>query len=153
MSRYIHKSHNVSILLYHIVCPSKYRRVVFDATVDYTLRDTCMEIAKRHEIEFLEIGSDQNHVHFLVQSVPTYSPTKIVRTIKSLTARQIRGLHPEIRELLWGGQFWSSGYFIATVGRHASEDVIQRYVKHQGEQQSYRRFHKQQIGLFDQDEI
>jgi REP element-mobilizing transposase RayT len=112
-----------------------------------------MEIAKRYEIEFLEIGSDRNHVHFLVQSVPTYSPTKIVRTIKSLTARQIRGLHPEVRELLWGGPFWSSGYFMATVGRHASEDVIQRYVKHQGDQQSYRRIHEQQLGLFDQDDI
>ncbi|HMB91100.1 MAG TPA: transposase [Rhodothermales bacterium] len=62
--------------------------------------------------------------------------TKIVRTIKSLTAHRIRGVHPEIRELLWGGQFLSLGYFIATVDRHASEDVIQRYVKHQGEQES-----------------
>ena len=149
MSRYIHKSHNVSVLLYHIVCPSKYRRVVFDARVDQTLSETCSQIAKRYEIEFLEIGSDLNHVHFLVQSVPSYSPTKIVRTIKSITARQIRGRHPEVRELLWGGKFWSEGYFIATVGRHASEDVIQRYVEHQGEQEHYRRFDKQQLSLFD----
>ena len=149
MSRYIHKSHNVSILLYHLVCPSKYRRVVFDTTVDYTLRDICLEIAKRYEIEFIEIGSDLNHVHFLVQSVPTYSPTKIARTVKSITARRIRELHPEVRQLLWKGPFWSSGYFIATVGRHASEEVIQRYVKQQGGQEHYRRFHKQQLGLFD----
>ncbi len=152
MSRYIHKSHNVSILLYHLVCPSKYRRVVFDATVDYTLRDICLEIAKRYEIEFLEIGSDLNHVHFLVQSVPTYSPTKIARTVKSITARRIRALHPEVRELLWKGPFWSSGYFIATVGRHGTEEVIRRYVKQQGGQEHYRRFHKQQLGLFDDEE-
>ena len=149
MSRYIHKSHNVSLLLYHLVCPSKYRRVVFDATVDYTLRDICLEIAKRYEIEFIEIGSDLDHVHFLVQSVPTYSPTKIARTVKSITARRIRSLHPEVRKLLWKGPFWSSGYFIATVGRHGSEEVIQRYVKQQGQEAHYRRFHKQQLGLFD----
>ena len=152
MSRYIHKSHNVSVLLYHLVCPSKYRRVVFDKRVDSTLEQTCLEIAKRYEIEFLEVGSDLNHVHCLVQSVPSYSPTKIVRTVKSITARQIRGLHPEVRELLWGGKFWSEGYFIATVGRHASGDVIRRYVEQQGEQAHYRRFHKQQLSLFDEPE-
>jgi putative transposase len=34
MSIYIHKSHNVTVLLYHLVFPAKYRRVVFDAAVD-----------------------------------------------------------------------------------------------------------------------
>lgn len=152
MSRYIHKSHNVSVLLYHLVCPAKYRKVVFDPVVDYTLRDTCLEISKRYEIEFLEIGTDRNHVHFLVQSVPTYSPTKIVQTIKSITARQIRGLHPEVRKVLWGGKFWSEGYFIATVGRHGSEEVIQRYVSKQGRAEEYKRLHKQQLNLFGPDE-
>jgi len=132
MSRYIHKSHNVSVLLYHIVSPAKYRRVIFDAVVDYTLRDSCLEIEKPYEIEFLEIGTDRNHGHFLVESVPTYTPTKIVRTIKSITARQVRGLHPEVRKALWGGQFWSEGSFIARVGRPASEEVIRRYVEEQG---------------------
>ena len=37
----------------------------------------------------LEIGADKDHVHYLVQSVPMYSLTKIVRTIKSITAREI----------------------------------------------------------------
>ena len=92
MSIYIHKSHNVSVLLYHLVCPAKYRRVVFVGEVgevDEVLKDVCLEIAKRYEITFLEIGTDREHVHFLVQSVPTYSPTKIVRTIKSITAREV----------------------------------------------------------------
>jgi len=78
MSRFIHKSHNVSVLLYHLVCPAKYRRVVFDEAVDAALKDVCLDIALRYDILFLEIGTDQDHVHFLLQSVPTYSPTKIV---------------------------------------------------------------------------
>ena len=92
-SKYIHKSHNVSLLLYQIVCPAKYRRVVFSDEVDETLKDSCMEISKRYEIYFLEIGTDDNHVYFLVQSVPMYSPTKIVTIIKSITAREIFSLN------------------------------------------------------------
>ncbi|MFH2077076.1 MAG: IS200/IS605 family transposase, partial [Pseudomonadota bacterium] len=86
MSEYIHKSHNVSVLLYHLVCPAKYRRVVFTEEVDKELRDVCLEISKRYEIRFLEIGTDMDHVHFLVQTVPMYSPRKIVQTIESITA-------------------------------------------------------------------
>jgi len=85
-SQYIHKSHNVSVLIYHIVCPSKYRKVVFEEGVEKVLRETCIEIAKRYEIVFLEIGLDKDHAHFLVQSVPMYSPTKLVRIIKSILA-------------------------------------------------------------------
>ena len=77
MSEYMHKSHNVSVLLYHFVCPAKYRRKVFTETVDKALREVCIEISERYEINFVEIGSDTDHVHFLIQSVPTYAPTRI----------------------------------------------------------------------------
>jgi putative transposase len=99
MSRYIHKSHNVSILLYHIVCPAKYRRVVFTPPVDEKLTETCLGISKRYEMAFIEIGTDQDHVHFLVQSVPMYSPKRIVRIIKSITAREIFTSCPEVKKL------------------------------------------------------
>lgn len=81
-SQYIHKSHNVSVLLYHLVCSAKYRRVIFEGK-DEVVKETCLEITKRYEIEFLEIGSDRDHVHFLIQSVPMYSPKKIVQIIKA----------------------------------------------------------------------
>ena len=90
-SKYIHKSHNVSVLLYHFVCPAKYRRSVFDAAVDEGVKDICLEISKRYQIHFLEIGTDNNHVHFLLQSVPTYSCTKIITIIKRLTAKRYFG--------------------------------------------------------------
>jgi len=86
MSKHIHRSHNVSILLYHLVCPAKYRRAVFSAEVDTALRDICLDIAARYDITFLEIGTDRNHVHFLVQTIPRYSPSKLAQIIKSLTA-------------------------------------------------------------------
>ena len=147
MSEYIHKSHNVSVLIYHLVCPAKYRRVVFDEEVDAVLKDICLEIAKRYEIVFLEIGTDKDHVHFLLQSVPSYSPTKIIRIIKSITAREVFKRVPLVKKQLWGGEFWSKGNFISTVGRHGSEEVIRRYVKNQGTEKNYKRLHSQEIQL------
>ena len=129
MSLYIHKSHNVSVLLYHIVCPAKYREIVLSNEVDNAIKKICIEISKRYEMHFVEIGADKDHVHFLVQSVPTYSPTKIVRTIKSITAREIFRQIPSIKKELWGGEFWTDGYYINTVSKRGNEDVVRQYVK------------------------
>jgi REP element-mobilizing transposase RayT len=132
MSEIIHKEHNVSTLLYHIVCPAKYRRAVITEAVDKELREICLGIEARYEIKFLEIGTERDHVHFLVQSVPTYSPEQIVRTIKSITARKTFERCPEVKKELWGGEFWTRGYYVGSVGEHGDEQVIQRYVKNQG---------------------
>ena len=112
--------------------------------VDEALREVCLEIAKRWEVWFLEIGVDRDHAHFLVQSVPMYSPTKIVQTLKSVTAREVFARVPEVKKKLWGGEFWGKGYFINTVGQHGSEKVIAEYVKRQGESREYRQLHKAQ---------
>ena len=138
----------MSVLLYHIVCPAKYRRAVFSPEVDKVLRDVCLEIAARYEITFLEIGTDRDHVHFLVQTIPPYSPTKLVRVIKSLTAREVFRRMPAVKKYLWGGEFWSDGYYICTVGRHGSEGEIQRYIAAQGRQKEYAQLHTQQLRLF-----
>ena len=130
-SRYVHKSHNVSVLLYHIVCPAKYRRVVFSEGVEETLKWECMEISKRYDVNFLEIGTDLDHVHFLVQSVPMYSVTKIVKLVKSITAREIFARHPEVKKKLWGGEFWTDGYFVNTVSKFGDEASLTKYVQNQ----------------------
>ena len=148
-SRYIYKSHNVSVLLYHLVCPAKYRRVVFSEMVDETLKETCFEISKRYQIYFLEIGTDDNHVHFLVQSVPMYSPTKIVTIIKSLTAREVFRHNPEVKKELWGGEFWTDGYFVNTVSKFGDENTISKYVREQGTEKQYNVLHKViQLAIF-----
>ena len=150
MSEYIHKSHNVSLLLYHYVCSAKYRKVIFDEKIDITLRETCKEIEKRYEIIFLEIGTDRDHVHFLVQGVPTYSPTKIITTIKSITARQIFAKHPEVKRQLWGGEFWGDGHYVSTVGKHSNEEVIAAYVRGQGRDSEYTQVYRQSLSSLDQ---
>ena len=148
MSKYVHKSHNVSVLLYHYVCPAKYRRIIFSESVDKSLKEVCLEISKRFEIEFVEIGTDKDHVHFLVQSVPTMSPTQIIRTVKSIIGKELFRLHPEIKQKLWGGEFWTKGYYVNTVGRHGDENTIQQYVKSQGTEKEYKKLHEQQLRMF-----
>ena len=105
MSEYIHKSHNVSVQLYHLVCPAKYRRVVFTGLVEKVIKEICLQISLRYEIRFIEIGTDENHVHFLIQSVPMLSMSEIAKIVKSITAREIFKQCPEVKKELWGGSF------------------------------------------------
>ena len=126
--------------MYHLVFPAKYRRVIFEERIEEELKEVCLEIEKRYEIKFLEIGTDKDHVHFLVQSVPKYCVTQIVTKIKSITAREIFKKCPEVKKVLWGGEFWTDGYFVNTVSKHGNEQVIERYIKDQGKE--YKSLHK-----------
>lgn len=148
-SRYIHKSHNVSVLLYHIVSSAKYRRVVFTEEVDKIIVEVCSEIELRYEIRFLEIGTDEDHIHFLVQTVPSYSVTKVVTMIKSLIAREVFKRVPSVKRQLWGGEFFGKGYFVNTVGQHGTEKKISIYVKNQGKEKEYKKLKlNHQLKLF-----
>jgi putative transposase len=147
VSEYIHKSHNVTVLIYHLVFPAKFRRAVFDDHVDDVVKEVSLDIEKRYQLKFLEIGTDKDHVHFLVQSVPTYSVTKIVTVIKSLTAREVFRRCPEVKKQLWGGEFWTDGYLGRTVGKRGNEHTIANYVKKQG--MEYHKLHEDyQLSLF-----
>lgn len=153
MGELIRKSHNVSLLMYHFVFVAKYRRIVIDEDVDEVLREVCVEIEKRFEIKFLEIGSEGDHIHLLIQSVPMYSPSRIAQKVKSITAREVFSRVPAVKKKLWGGEFWSDGYFVSTVGEHANEDVIRLYIQKQGKSGEYRQLHKakyisEQLPLF-----
>jgi len=87
-------------------------------------------------------------VHFLIQSVPKYSVTEIIRMIKSITAKKIFEKHPEVKKQLWGGgEFWSDGFFVNTVSKFASEDTISKYVRNQRMEKEYKKLHYQQISL------
>ncbi len=94
---------------------------------EMSLVEVCKNIASRFEIHFVEIGVDENHVHFLIQSVPMMSVKRIVQTVKSITAKEFFRLHPEIKNQLWGGQFWTDGYYVNTVGQYAMK-IIQKYI-------------------------
>ena len=148
MSEHIKKRHNKTLLLYHLVFPAKYRRKVFTEEVEKILSRICEEIEKGYEINFVEIGADEDHVHFLIQSVPIMPVTRIVTIIKSITAKGIFSEHPKIKQkILWGGNFWTSGYYANTVSKYNTEKVIQEYVQNQGKE--YKKIHQGQLKLFE----
>ena len=126
--------------MYHLVFLAKYRRVIYEERIEEELKEVYLEVEKRYEIKFLEIGADKDQVHFLIQSVPKYSVTQIVSKIKSITAREIFKKCPEVEKVLWGGEFWTDGYFVNTVSKHGNEQVIERYMKEQGKE--YKSLHK-----------
>ncbi len=145
MSDHIFKSHNKTVLMYHLVFPAKYRSKVFSKEVEKTLVEVCMEISERFEINFLEIGNDEDHIHFLIQGIPKMPVSRIVQIVKSITAREIFSKHKEIKKMLWGGNLWTSGFYANTVGQYGSEEMIRKYVKNQGK--IYNKVHTGQLKL------
>ena len=98
-------------------------------------------------MHFVEIGTDEDHVHFLVQSVPMLPVTRIVTIIKSITARRIFDKMPDMKKKLWGSSLWTSGYYASTVGKYGNETAIGKYVKEQGRASQYVQIHKDQLRL------
>ena len=148
MGEHITKRHNKTLLLYHLVFPLKYRKSVITNEIGESLKDICMEISERYEINFVEIGYEPDHVHFLVQSVPSMSLSEIAMKLKSITAKQLFHRHPEIKAKLWGGNFWTSGYYANTVGQYGNEEVIRRYIENQGKGKKYKKVYDGQLTLF-----
>ncbi|MDO5968194.1 IS200/IS605 family transposase [Flavivirga aquimarina] len=148
MSEHILKRDNKSLLLYHLVFPLKYRKSVITKEIGDCLKDICLEISERYEVHFIEIGYESNHVHFLVQSVPNYAVSKMIRMLKSITAKQLFQRYPEVKTNLWGGKFWTSGFYVNTVGQYSNEEVIREYVKNQGMEKEYNKVHSNQLTLF-----
>lgn len=140
--KHIRKEHNVSLLLYHFVCPAKYRRVIFEWWVEETLIEVCKEIEDRYEIRFEEIGADWDHVHFLVQGVPIASPSSIIKKIKSITARELFKRHKEIKKKLWWWELRTKGYYVNTVWMYGWYETIKNYVRNQWKSKDYKEWYK-----------
>ncbi len=126
-------SHCAWQIHYHIVFPVKYRRGLLDEAVVKIIMLITKEIEERYDIEFEWIGYDKDHVHLLCTAHPKIASGQIVRVFKSITARELFKRKPDLkRDLLWGGEFWTDGYYVATVGERADWGVVERYVKNQG---------------------
>lgn len=133
MSPIRRSEHNVSQLHYHFVTPVKYRKAIFGRPDrEQSLHAICCEIEERYEIEFEQVGIDSNHVHYLVSAAPKFSPSALIRVIKSLTAKELFKRHPDLKKELWGGALWTEGFYVASVGEGGSRDVIRAYIKKQG---------------------
>ena len=119
---------------YHLVFPLKYRKALLYKPIITTLKQITNDIQERYDLEIEQLGADSDHVHLLCSAHPKYSPGQIVRLYKSITARQLFKHHPELKKELWGGEFWSDGYYVATVGEKGNWTVVEQYIKNQGYQ-------------------
>ena len=124
--------HNVYDSHYHIVFPVKYRKALLNNLIPQTIKDIALEIGERYDLEFEKIGCDGNHIHILVSFPPKYSGSEVVGIFKSITAKQLFLKFPELRKQLWGGEFWSDGFYLSTVSERGNWEVVERYVSNQG---------------------
>lgn len=99
------------------------------------LREVFGEIAERYEFEIDTMEVKEDHVHLFLTAPPRYSPAGVVQIIKSISAKMVFKEFPEVKEQLWGGEFWSDGYFVRSVGDMVTSDVIRRYIKYQHQEQ------------------
>ena len=127
-----HSNHCVYDTHYHLVFPVKYRKALLSQAVVASITTTLHGIEERYDITIEQVGDDKNHIHLLISFHPKYSIGEIVRTLKSITARQLFAELPDLKKELWGGEFWTDGYYAGTVGTGGSWAVVERYVKNQG---------------------
>jgi putative transposase len=100
-----------------------------------SLKRTFQEIAERYEFEIDTMEVKDDHVHLFLSAPPRYAPAGIVQIIKSISGKVVFRQFPEVKEQLWGGEFWSDGYFVRSVGDKVTSEVIRRYIKYQQQEQ------------------
>jgi len=117
---------------YHIVFPVKYRKALLSDHIAKYIKEISKELELRYFLDIDQIGTDGDHIHILVSFHPKYSIGQFVRLYKSITAKRIFLKFPEVKKDLWGGEFWTDGYYVATVGKRGNWQVVEQYVKNQG---------------------
>ena len=130
-----------------VLCVKYRKKLLIDQERIDLLKNVCIEIGERYCFEFDAIGTDGDHVHVFVGSAPKYAPSRIMQVIKSITARQIFKAFPEIRKQLWGGEFWSDGGYIGTVGEGITAEIIRDYIERQGSNEEKEGYN--QLKLFE----
>ena len=143
-------SHSVYKIRYHMVAAVKYRKILLNSEVEECIKETLKGISERYEIVIDEIGLDRNHIHIFCGAPPRMSPLRVVSIIKSITARKIFEQFPKLkRQELWGGEFWSVGKYIGTVGEATSERTIRNYIRKQSKDNKESETRMKQLKLFN----
>jgi putative transposase len=128
----VRSNHCVYDTHYHIVFPVKYRKTLLAPQTQGAILEIASGIEERYDVCFEKIGTDGDHIHLLCSFHPKYSGAQIVTMFKSITARELFKRFPELRKELWGGEFWSDGYYIATVSERGNWKTVEQYVANQG---------------------
>jgi putative transposase len=136
--------HNISECYYHIQLTVKYRKALVDERVQEVIVEALRGFKERYAVDPSTVGFDRDHIHVLCRFLPKYSGGQVIRTIKSITAQQLFAQVPEVKKALWGGEFWTDGYYIGTISGKGNKAVIEQYIRNQGREKDIG-----QLRLFD----
>ena len=125
-------SHCAWQIHYHIVFPVKYRKALLQEDVVGIIVEVMHGLEERYDMEFERLGCDRDHIHLLCSAHPKIAPGQIVRVFKSITGRELFRRKPELKKELWGGEFWTDGYYVGTMGERGDWRVVERSVQEQG---------------------
>jgi putative transposase len=95
-----------------------------------TLRTLFDHICQDFEARLVEANGEDDHVHLFVEYPPKVALSKLVNSLKGVSSRRLRQLHPEITQRYYQGVLWSSSYFAASCGG-APLSIIRQYVEDQ----------------------
>ena len=139
-----HWHHNVSECYYHIQLTIKYRKALFDPVMEGLVLEILEGFKERYYIDVGSVGFDKNHVHVLCRFLPKYSGGQVIRLMKSIISRILFKEMPMLKKELWGGEFWTDGYYISTVSGRGDRRIIEKYIENQGRADDVK-----QLRLFD----
>jgi putative transposase len=133
-----------------MVAAVKYRKALLNSETEECITETLRGISKRYEIVIDEVGLDQNHIYIFCGAPPRVAPLRVISIIKSITARKIFEKSPNLKKQeLWGGEFWSDGKYIGTVGEATSEKTIRNYIRNQSTDNKKTETRMKQLKLFN----
>ncbi|MFH1591255.1 MAG: IS200/IS605 family transposase [archaeon] len=125
-------SHCSFRIRYHMVFVVKYRKDLISGELRSFLFEVFRGLELRYYFMSHAMGTDEDHVHILVEARPRYSPSQIMQICRSITAKEVFKKFPEVKEELWGGHFWTEGGHIDTVGDGYGESEMKQYIQNQG---------------------
>ena len=143
-----HGLHNVYRIMYHFVWIPKYRHKVFTEPYREVLKGIIRKVAYDYDMKVEEIEVPEDHVHMVIKAEPRISPSEIMRTIKSISAREFFRKYSEVKEeYFWGGSLWTNSYFVETVG-NSDEKRVREYVRNQLKEMDEEEERAKQLKLF-----
>ena len=114
--------HCVFALHVHLVFVTKYRRKVFSKDMLDDMRGVFGSVCTDFEAELIEMDGEDDHVYLRVNYPPKIPLTKLVNSLKGVSSRRKRQMHPTLRPRCRKGVLWSPSYFagapISIIGQY-----------------------------------
>ena len=116
---------------YHIVWCVKYRHKVLNGQVETRQIEILKQIANDNGFQILEINTDKDHIHLLVNCSPQHYIPNMMKAMKGVSARLLmKEFGSSLKKKLWGEHLWNPSYFVATVSEN-TEEQIRNYIQNQ----------------------